>query len=146
MAITIYDSDYDALWQQANPSSHNLESTDLSETVEFVPNRFGQGYIQSIQLHGINLSLFNYQLHDDLFIIKKSQDTSNISREFGFNLSGDRCGKRTGENFIEWGNFDDPDEHILIAYAKGPILKVDIHLESAEMFGQTIAEVLEELP
>ncbi|VEP12997.1 Transcriptional family [Hyella patelloides LEGE 07179] len=146
MAITIYDSDYDALWQQANPSSQNLESAGFSETLQLVPDRLGQGYVRSIQLYGINLLLFNYQLHDDVFVISKGQDTSDISREFGFNLSGDRSGKRTGENFVEWGNFDDPDEHILIAYAKEPILKVDIHLESGEMLGQTISEILEELP
>ena len=150
MAITIYNSDYDALWQEANTSPQNIKSEGYFETLQLVPDRLGQGYIRSIQLHGINLWLFNYQLHDDLFIIRKGQDTADISREFGFHLSGDRCGKRTGENFVDWECFDDPDkcndEYISITYAKEPILKVDIHLESANVLCQSIAEILEELP
>ena len=147
MTITIYGSDYDALWQEANIASQNVESQELSETVRLVPESLGQGYIKSIDFNGINILLFNYQLHDDLFIIRKDKDFSKISREFGFNLSGDRCGKRTGENFIEWGNCDDCDEYVQIAYAKEPILKVDISIhQSAYGLGQSIAEVLEELP
>ena len=146
MAITIYDSDYDALWQEANTSPQSIKSEGYSETLQLVPEPLGQGYMQSIQLHGINLSLFNYQLHDDLFIIKKGQDTTDISREFGFHLSGDRNRKRTGENFVDWGSFDKPDEDVIITYAKEPILKVDIHLESADVLCQSIAEILEELP
>ena len=146
MTITIYGSDYDALWQEANPSSQSIKSEGFSETLQLVPERLEKGYTQSIQLHGINLSLFNYQLHDDLFLIRKGVETTNISREFGFHLSGDRCGKRTGENFVEWGNFDQPDEYVQIAYANNPLLKIDIHLESADELGQSIAEILEELP
>ena len=147
MAITIYDSDYDALWQEANTSLQNIKSEGYSETLQLVPEPLGQGYMQSIQLHGINLSLFNYQLHDDLFIIKKGQDTTDISREFGFHLSGDRNGRCTGENFFDWGSSNDPeDEYTLTTYAKEPILKVDIHLKSANVLCQSIAEILEELP
>ena len=146
MAITIYDSDYDALWQEANTSSQNIKSEGYSETLQLVPDPLGQGYMQSIQLHGINLLLFNYQLHDDLFIIRKGHETADISREFGFHLSGDRNGRCTGENFVDWGSCDDPDEYIQIAYAKEPILKVDIHLESANVLCQSIAEILKELP
>ncbi|PSB07468.1 AraC family transcriptional regulator [Pleurocapsa sp. CCALA 161] len=146
MTITIYGSDYDALWQEANPASGNLKSEGFSETLQLVPERLGQGYIQSIDFHGINILLFNYQLHDDLFIIRKDGDVPNISREFGFNLSGDRGGKRTGENFVQWGSFDEPDKYVQIAYANDPLLKVDIHLESADELTQSIAEVLEELP
>lgn len=146
MTITIYGSDYDALWQEANPSSQNIKSADFSETLQLVPECLGQGYIQSINLHGIELSLFNYQLHEDLFIIRKDENESDITREFGFHLSGDRYGKRTGENFVQWGSFDEPDEYVLITYANDPLLKVDIHLESANELVQSVAEILEELP
>lgn len=146
MAITIYDSDYDALWQEANPSDRDLESKDFSETLQLVPDRLGQGYIRSIQLNGINLLLFNYQLHEDLFIIRKGQNTTEISREFGFHLSGDRYGKHTGENFVQWGIIEDPDDFIQFASAKEPILKLDIHLESVDGLSQSVLEILEELP
>ena len=146
MTITIYGSDYDALWQEANPASENLKSERFSETLQLVPESLGQGYIKSIDLHGINILLFNYQLHEDLFIIRKGEEFSDISREFGFNLSGHRHGRRTGENFVYWESFNEPDDYIQVAYAKEPILKVDIHLESADKLGRSIAEVLEELP
>ncbi|MEM9508022.1 MAG: hypothetical protein AAGA16_10100, partial [Cyanobacteria bacterium P01_E01_bin.35] len=147
MAITIYGSDYDALWQETNPASGNLKSEGYSETLRLVPERLGQGYIQSIDFHGINLSLFNYQLHEDLYMIMKGEDVSYITREFGFCLSGHRYGYVTGENFLEWGSFDFPNEHAYyITYAKEPILKIDIHLELADELGQSIAEILEELP
>lgn len=54
----------------------------------------------AITIHDLDydvLLLFNNQLHDDLFLIEKGQNTE-IIREFGFNLSSDRCGKRTGQN------------------------------------------------
>ena len=71
MTTTIYGSDYDALWQEANPASEKPKSEGYSETLQLVPERLGQGYIQSIDFHGINILLFNYQLHDDLFIIRE---------------------------------------------------------------------------
>ena len=145
MSITIYGSDYDALWQEANPSSQNIKFTDFSESLELVPKRLGQGYIQSINIHDFNLLLFNYQLHEDLFIIRR-QEPSESDREFGFHLSGNRHGKRTGENFVEWGTFDDSEEYVQSAYAKDPILKVDISIHSADGLGQSIAETLENLP
>ena len=146
MTITIYGSDYDALWQEANSPSQNVESEGVCEILQSVPECLGQGYVQSIYLHGIKLLLFNYQLHEDLFIIRKGQETTKIFREFGFNLSGDRHGICTGENFVEWGSLYEPDKDIPITYARSPILKVDIHLESADLLGQTIAEVIEKLP
>ena len=146
MTITIYGSDYDALWQEANPVSENLKSEGYSETLQLVPESIGQGYVKSIDFYGINLLLFNYQLHDDLFIIRKGEEFSNISREFGFHLSGDRSNRHTGENFVQWGSYNEPDEWVDTTYAKEPIRKVDIHLESAARLTQSIAKVLEELP
>lgn len=60
MTITIYGSDYDALWQSANPASQNIKSEGYSETLQLVPERLGQGYIKTIDFHGINITLFNY--------------------------------------------------------------------------------------
>ncbi|MEM8828502.1 MAG: AraC family transcriptional regulator [Cyanobacteria bacterium P01_G01_bin.19] len=146
MTITIYGSDYDTLWQEANSSAQKIKSEGYAEELRLVPERLGQGYIKSIDFHGINIRLFNYQLHEDLHIIRKGQNVSNISREFGFNLSGHRCGKRTGENFLEWGRFDEPDKYTQILYAKEPLLKVDIELGSSNGLSESVAEILEELP
>lgn len=146
MTITIYGSDYDALWQEANPSPQNIESEGYSEELRLVPERLGQGYIKLIKFHGINITLFNYQLHEDLYMIMKGQETTDIVREFGFHLSGNRCGYRRGENFLDWGVCEEPNKYTQIAYAKDPLLKVDIELESADELSQSVAEVLEELP
>ncbi|MEL6441583.1 MAG: AraC family transcriptional regulator [Cyanobacteria bacterium J06621_8] len=144
MAITIYDSDYDALWQEANQSSQKevIESQDFSETLELVPERLGTGYIQSIDIYGIELKLYNYQLHDEVCIIRKPE--AWISREFGFHLSGDRFCKCDRENFVQWGYYERDNE--LLYHSKEPIQKMDIHLESAAELSQSVKEILEELP
>jgi AraC-like DNA-binding protein len=141
MAITISRIDYDELWSVCNPNP--LVSTDSGycEQLEVVPEQFGEGYIRSLQFREITLNLSNYQLHDDLYI---AEQVYGASWEFGFNLSGNRSGKRTGENFLEWGAYE--DQGTWVTYANDPVLKVDIHLESPNDLFQLITETLEELP
>ncbi|NJM98363.1 MAG: helix-turn-helix transcriptional regulator [Phormidesmis sp. RL_2_1] len=145
MAITLSQADYDLLWQQANPRKKLAEQADAFEFKSLVPEQLGQGYIQEIQWRGINLMLFNYRLHDDVFVKQSAQDASSVSREIGFNLSGNRSGRRSGENFIDWG-IDDGEDWTFITYANDPILKVDIHLESSEGLVQMVADALDRLP
>ena len=152
MAITLSRSDYDALWQTANqaanPSLTAPKKTDDFETISRIPEQLGQGYIQKIQWSGIELMLFNYQLYDDVLIRANACDISNLSREIGFNLSGNRCGKRTGESFIDWG-YDEDDNDVewtTVTYANEAIRKVDIHLESSESLTQVVTDALNLLP
>jgi AraC-like DNA-binding protein len=77
---------------------------------------------------------------------EKAQDRATMMGEIGFNLSGNRCGKSTGENFIEWGSYDDSDEWTWITYAADPVLKVDIHLESHMVLNRLISDALKEIP
>lgn len=146
MTITISRSDYDELWQQANPNPQDVGDTGFSEIRQVVPQQLGQGYIQQMRWHGIDLTLFQYQFHEDVCIIQRAQDVASQIGEIGFNLSGNRAGKRTGENFIDWDCNDDPDEWTSITYANDPILKVDIGLESPNGLSQLIADTLKELP
>jgi AraC family transcriptional regulator, transcriptional activator of the genes for pyochelin and ferripyochelin receptors len=140
MAITISRADYDELWKQCNPTNQPANNSKSGEIVESVPSQIGQGYIRSIPLRGMTLSILKYQLHDDLFI----QDESAGSEwEFGFNVSGNRCGKRTGENFIGWGTYE--NEGIYTTYADEAILKIDIHLSTPDQLCQLINEELEEV-
>jgi len=111
-----------------------------------VPEQLGQGYIQSIQWSGIDLTLFHYRFHDDVHVIKQAQDQNPPLGEIGFHLSGNRHGYCTGDNFIDWGHYDEPDEWTAVTYANDPILKVDIHLESPNTLSQFIADTLKELP
>lgn len=140
MAITISRADYDELWREHNPAQTST-SSGFSEKIEVMPQSLGQGWIHSIQLRGMELSIFKYQLHDDLFI--KNQ-TFGVEWEFGFNLSGNRSGKRTGENFIAWGNYE--GEGTWETYANDPILKIDLHINSPDHLHQLVSETLEELP
>lgn len=147
MVITLSSADYKQLWQAANPSSS--PSTPLPgyrEWQEVIPAPLGQGYIQHIQLREIQLSLFNYRLHDDLFVAEQAGEDSYTEYEFGFNLSGNRSGKRTGENFLHWGCGDAEENWVWQTYANDPVLKVDIHLRSATGLMPLIADSLEELP
>lgn len=146
MAITIFRSDYDALWQQANPQLQEVGDTGFTEVRQTVPERLGRGYIQRMRWNGIDLALFHYQFHDDVHVIEQAQDVTPIIGEIGFHLSGNRSGKCSGENFIQWGRYDDPDQWIWITYADDPILKIDIHLESSHGLSQLIADTLKDLP
>lgn len=171
MAITLSRADYDLLWKQANPLPKMSEKANFVERrssfaealpshshavceaspqalgISYVPEQLGQGYIQKIQWRGINLMLFNYQFHNDVSVKGRSQDTDRVCREIGFNLSGNLCGKHTGESFIEWGSDDDDDaEWTSTTYANDRVRKVDIHVESSEALVHMIAESLDALP
>lgn len=154
MAITLSSDDYDDLWQQANPQNHTAKQGEEyevqwqghSERVSLVPEQLGSGYVQEIQLRGINLMLVNYQFHNDVCVKEKAQDTACIDREIGFNLSGNRNSMHTGESFILWGNNEDDAESTCVTFANAPIQKIDIHMESSEALVQMISETLDTLP
>lgn len=141
MAITLSRTDYDELWETHNSIARTAESSGSFEQVDFVPEQLGQGWVRSIQLRGIELCIFNYQLHEDLIVQQQSFGTE---WEFGFNLSGNRSGSYSGENFIGWGTYEDSEPWL--TYANNPILKIDIHLETPDQLSQLVAESLENLP
>jgi AraC-like DNA-binding protein len=141
MAITVSRADYDELWNECNPDPLVSSRPGYAESMKVVPQQLGQGFIRWIQLREINVTIFNYQLHHDLFV---SDEVFGAAWEIGFNLSGNRSGKRTGENFIEWGACEDAGTWI--TYANDPVLKVDIHLNAPDALCQVISETLEELP
>ncbi|ESA33721.1 transcriptional family [Leptolyngbya sp. Heron Island J] len=146
MTITISRADYDMLWQQANPQPQDLGGTSFSDIRRIVPERLGQGYIQSIQWTGVELTLFHYRFHEDVHILNRANNEDACVCEIGFHLSGNRRGKCTGENFIEWGSYDTPDKWIDVTYANEPILKADIHLEPSSGLSQIVADTLPDLP
>ncbi|MGC1310531.1 MAG: AraC family transcriptional regulator [Phormidesmis sp.] len=153
MTIALSRADYDLLWQQANPSPETLEQNlaesqgqDYAESVSYVPEQIGRGHIREMRWGGVSLSLFNYQLHNDLRVSSRAENTEPVCREIGFNLSGNRSGKRSGESFIEWGNDDNSGGWTWTTYANDPVLKVDIHLESDERLESLVSEALDSLP
>lgn len=147
MAITISSEGYSELWQESNPELSLANGQTDDEFQQVIPKQLGQGHVRQIQLQGIHLCLCDYQLHDDLCVVDKSQSEASSEYEFGFHLSGNRAGKRTGENFLYWGIYEgDEDEWKWITYANEPVLKVDIHLESADGLAKMITEFLHGLP
>ncbi|KAM3091480.1 helix-turn-helix transcriptional regulator [Phormidesmis sp. 146-12] len=141
MAITISRADYDDLWKVCNPAPLVSSHSGYCERVEIVPEQFGEGYVRSIQFRGINLMLFNYQLHHDLHL---KDEVSETAWEIGFNLSGNRNNKCTGESFLEWGAYE--GKGTWITYANDPVLKVDVELETPNEVSRLIIDTLEELP
>jgi AraC family transcriptional regulator, transcriptional activator of the genes for pyochelin and ferripyochelin receptors len=139
MAITLSITDYDELWQVTNPHRGECDRKDWSEVREIVPPCLGQGYVQQIQLRGIYLSLFDYQLHEDVCLISAAAEVSD-SYEVGFNLSGNRSGKRTGENFLEWGFRPVEQPLRQMFYANDPVVKVDLHVDPDHEIGQLLAQ------
>ncbi len=145
MAMTLSTTDYDELWQAANPRMGGSDREDWSEIREIVPPRLGQGYVQQIHLRGIDLCLFDYRLHEDVCLISTAVDPSD-SYEVGFNLSGNRSGKRTGENFLEWGFRPTEQPLRQMFYANDPVLKVDLHLDPDHEVRHLMTSGLAELP
>lgn len=140
MAITLSRADYDELWKQHNPHVQSASGLEDAESVMVVPSQLGQGEVRLIPLRGMELSIMKYQLHDDLFI----KDQSNGAEwEFGFNISGNRGGKRTGESFVGWGYYENEDTYE--TYANDAILKIDINLHAPNHLYQLIGEELEEV-
>lgn len=146
MTVTLSRADYDELWQEQNPAPGTTTNSGFSESRHLVSELLGRGYFQSIRWHGIDLALYQYQFHEDVHVIEKAQDQTSSIGEIGFNVSGYRHGKRTGENFIIWGGCNNPDKWVEVTYAKDPILKVDIHIEPHTSFSQLIADTLKEFP
>lgn len=146
MAIEISRDEYDALWQQANPTPQHSEGGGLVEVRKSVPQQLGQGYTQQYRWHDVDLMLYSIQFHEDICVKETSQEETEDTCEFGFNLSGNRCGLRTGENFVLWGSHEDDQEEIWITYANDPVFKVDIHLEKSDRSQALMSETLAALP
>ena len=146
MAITLSQVDYDQLWQAQNPTPERSDYSSFADIRQTVPERLGQGYVQSMQWAGIDLTLSRYRFHEDVHVLHHEEDESACVGEIGFHLSGNRHGYRTGENFIQWGQCDEPDDWFAVTYANEPILKDDIHLASSNGLSQVIADTLKDLP
>ncbi len=65
MTITLSRADYDELWREQNLNPEVATHSGFSESRLIVPERLGQGYMQSMQWQDINLTLFQYQLHKE---------------------------------------------------------------------------------
>lgn len=145
MAIEISQAEYDALWQQANLKPQHSSEAGFVEICKAVPPQLGRGYTQRLQWQDIDLLLFNVQFDEDIYITRENLEETEAC-EFGFNVSGNRSGLRTGENFVLWeGNQDDAEEP-WITYADEPILKVDIHLKMGDRAQALMTETLAALP
>lgn len=128
VTITLFSKDYEELWQDTR-KLQQIELADSKETVRMCPQQLGSGYIRTIDLHGIELIILNYQVYDDLNVIF-NVPPGESGLEFGFHLSGKRSGKRAGQNFVEWGTTLESETWVSETSADEPILKVDISLES----------------
>lgn len=147
MTITLSAADYEALWQVQPLAVDPTANDDFVEVRRTVSARLGQGYKQSIQWGGVDVTVFNYQFHEDVHVrYPSAEEAPEIVGEIGFHLSGHRHGYRTGENFVRWGQCEDEDEWTAVTYAKEPVFKVDIHLEASSALVPFIADTLETLP
>lgn len=131
MTFTLSRLEYDDLWRSC-PASKTQTSGD-SETLAFCPDRLGSGYIRTFHLRDINLTIFDYQLRDDLVVVDEDEPGTTWL-EFGFNISGNRSGKRTGQSFAEWGTDMEGGTFSYETLAEERVFKVDIHLTPHRQF------------
>jgi AraC family transcriptional regulator, transcriptional activator of the genes for pyochelin and ferripyochelin receptors len=139
MSITLSQLDYQELWQQncAAPPTGISENLDR---IEVCPTQLGTGFIQTVPLRGMQLCIFNYEVHKDIIV---NCEDGNYEWEIGFHLSGTRSGKRIGENFLSWGLWDEGQYEIL---AGEQIRKVDIHLDSPDLLQSFMGPLCDRLP
>ncbi|WP_073550920.1 helix-turn-helix domain-containing protein [Chroogloeocystis siderophila] len=117
MTLTLLSDEYEQLWQARQ--EHNIK---------VCPQQLGCGYIRTLDLRGIELSIFNYQVHEDLNVIFDFLPGDSWL-EFGFQLLGNRSGKRAGQNFVTWGTTLESEIWASETLASEQILKVDLGLE-----------------
>jgi AraC family transcriptional regulator, transcriptional activator of the genes for pyochelin and ferripyochelin receptors len=148
MTITLSQAEYEQLWQEnthRNFQDGRSSECDRNEVIQDCPQLLGAGYLQEVHLREISLTIFDYQLYDDL-IVKDDSQSDEPQLEFGFHLSGTRCGKQAGQNFAEWGIRKDGEVRIYDASARERILKLDMHLETLETFQEFIVNDLDRFP
>jgi AraC family transcriptional activator of pyochelin receptor len=145
VTLTISREDYDQLWKEHNPTIVLPCDTGCSEIQLTVPRQLGDGLINVVQLNHLEVTISQYQFHQDVFILEVPSPSATIG-EIGFNLSGNRAGKRTGETFIEWGTWEGCDPWVNATYADQPITKVDIHINYTHRIADLILEILQEVP
>lgn len=144
MTFTLSRLEYDDLWQ-SNPASA-IHATEETETLRICAQQLGSGYIRTLHLRGIDLTIFDYQLRNDLVVLDEAPPGTTWL-EFGFNISGSRSGKRTGQSFAEWGTDIEGGSCIYETLAEERILKIDVHLRTdKQQMGDFIVNDLDRFP
>lgn len=136
MANTILLADYQELWRERNPNAKKPDSKDASDIINLCPQEFGSGYKRWIELRDISLLIVNAEFNDNWVINTQSQEYHSQELEFGFHLSGNWHDVAAGKNFFQgigsckWNNNQ--------RLEKQKIIKVDIHLETTDIFDNFI--------
>ncbi len=149
MAIALSVDEYWDLWYTSNPLARYTEPGDDSDMLYPCPERIGQGYERVIQLRGIELLLIDETYVDDLCLTSLSNEDDDECIEFGFNLAGIWADRAGGYNFLEWSGkpeSKEPGGRICTASGKQRVLKVDIHLESADVLRSFVSSDFNPLP
>lgn len=127
--LTISESVYDALWQEANPKPSAIDPADPLDVLLKVPAELGQGFRREIQWReGLNLTIEDYQLHRNL-VMQSPEHPHPI--QMGFLLLGQsRCrGVEELDSGTNWfcgrgwamgGLYEE--------FAQQPVVRVDIHI------------------
>lgn len=148
MTKIIYREEYDNLWQKTNKITLQKSinnSGNKFQKIQYFPSELGEGYIKIFQLREIQLIILNYQLHEDLTVIENSNEEDNYW-ELGFNISGNRSSKKSGESFLHSNLTNENDNWTWKTYCNEPIIKVDLHLDQNSEICQDIRQYCEELP
>jgi AraC family transcriptional regulator, transcriptional activator of the genes for pyochelin and ferripyochelin receptors len=91
--LTISESAYSDLWEEANPTPQIVDPADPLDTLLRVPKDLGQGFLREIEWReGLNLTIEDYQLHDPV-IRRVGENPHPI--QIGFLLLGQCRSKKT---------------------------------------------------
>ena len=144
MTIAISEADYGRLWEE-NAQNKFLDPLDRSDTTDFCPKKFGNGYERWIELPGISLLIVDQQFHKDIVIESPSGESESFV-EFGFNILGGWDTMSGGTNFLDW-IVDGTYEESAFKLKEGKrILKIDIHLEPRKLLSNLVSDELDLFP
>ena len=141
MTITLSEQELKQLSLANTQPQPFPEDDGQTDFIQQCPPHLGRGYMRWIPLRDIILLIHNYELQENLMVLKPSVLTNCV--EFGFRISGTNSVHRAGQNFLLNG----PTETRIIRQSRGEkILQVDIHVRSLELLGSFLLGKFVEIP
>lgn len=133
MALILSEATWSKLWHESRQQAHPSDPNDGGDLIALCPPQLATGYKRDIALrNGIDLTLHQYELHDDLRVTDV-QSCNTGCLEFVFNLSStfkywEGTYLAAGQHCL-MGMFTPESKEAFVHLAQEPTLEVDIHLE-----------------
>ncbi|WP_138499153.1 AraC family transcriptional regulator [Nostoc sp. PA-18-2419] len=128
MTVTLTEKEEWELWAEANHNSPQQLEQEPFTILHKVPNQFGKGYVQQIEVHPhLWLEIWDYEYHDD--VLCKMPECNHLV-QFSVLLCGkviDEYGGQVGEGYTMISG-SGVQRQMLVEYPKSRYVGVNIHM------------------